>query len=119
MRIDIRHEEVREGLVFKTTWHDVCVTVDFTHEERQIIQQRNLGSQVLLERAPAGANIDDDPDWYAFKVGHLLERKPDRHRTANPADAKLYESQLLDALQLMKDWLAINAEPGENKVIEL
>ncbi|PHP65443.1 hypothetical protein CSC94_18970 [Zhengella mangrovi] len=119
MRVAIRHEEVRDGLLFKTTWHDVCVRVDFTHEERQIIVQRNLGDHVLLDRSPAGTAPDDDPEWYILRVRHLLERKPDRHRTANPFEAKLYESRLMDALRLMKSWLAVNADPGDDKVIEL
>ncbi|MCB1418703.1 MAG: hypothetical protein KDJ74_06760 [Notoacmeibacter sp.] len=119
MRIAIRHEEVREGLVFKTTFHDVCVTVDFTHEERQIITQRKLGDHVLLERAPAGADMEDDADWYVLKVGHLVERKPDRHRTANPSEAKLYEDRLVAALHSMKAWLTANVDPGGDKVFEL
>lgn len=119
MRIAIRHEEIREGLVFKTTFHDVCVNVDFTHEERQIITQRNLGEHILLNRIPAGADSEDNPDWYALRVKHLLERKPDRHRTANPYDAKEYESDLLTALEIMRDWLKANADPGDDKVIEL
>ena len=119
MRIAIRHEEVRQGLVFKTTFHDVCVSVDFTHEEHQIIMQRNLGDHVLMERAPAGASGEDNPEWYVLRVRHLLERKPDRHRTANPYDAKVYETRLMTALELMRDWLAANADPGDDKVIEL
>ena len=106
-------------MIFRQVWHDVCVTVDFTQEERQIITQRRLTDQLLLERVPAGADIEDDPDWYHLRVGHLFERKPDRHRTANPSEAKLYEGRLITALQVMKDWLAANAEPGEDKVIEL
>ncbi len=119
LRISIRHEEIKEGVVFRNVWHDVCVTVDFTQEERQIIVERRLTGHVLLERMPAGVDPDDNPDWYHLRVGHLLERKPDRHRTANPSDAKAYEARLLAALQAMKDWLASNADPGEDKVIEL
>lgn len=119
MRIAIRHEEVQEGRVFKKTFHDVCVTVDFTHEERQIITQRGLGEYRLLERIPAGADDEDDPDWYHLCVKHLVERKPDRHRTANPHDAKVYEDELLAKLQEMKAWLEANADPGADRVVEL
>ncbi len=119
MRIAIRHEEVHEGRIFRKTFHDVCVTVDFTHEERQIITQRNLGEHILLDRLPAGADGEDDPDWYILKVKHLLERKPDRHRTANPHDAKVYEADLLAKLQEMKAWLEANADPGADRIVEL
>lgn len=119
MRVSIRHEEVREGFVFKTAFHDVLLTVHFTHEERQIIVQRNLGEHVLLERVPAGARVEDNPEWYVLKVGHLLERQPDRHRTANPSEAKLYEARLTDALRAMKVWLEANADPAGATVFEL
>ena len=119
MRISIRHEEIRQGVIFRQVWHDVCVTVDFTREERQIITQRRLSDHVLLERVPAGADGEDNPDWYVLKIGHLFERKPDRHRTANPGEAKLYEARLMAALHGMKDWLEANADPGEDRVIEL
>ena len=119
MRIVIDHAEIREGLVFRTVFHEVQLTVDFSHEEKQIIRQRGLGEQVLLERVPAGARADDAPDWYHLKVRHLLERKPDRHRLANPAEAKLYEAQLLGVLEQFKAWLEANADPAGRRVIEL
>ncbi len=119
MRIVIDHAEIQEGSVFKTTFHEVQLTVDFSHEEKQIISQRGLGEQVLLERVPASARPDDDPNWYALKVRHLLERKPDRHRCANPSDAKHYEAQLIAVLQQMKAWLEVNADPAGRTVIEL
>ncbi len=119
MRVSIGHEEVRKGFVFKTAYHDVLLTVHFTHEERQIIVQRNLGEHVLLERTPAGMRAEDDPEWYILKVRHLLERMPDRHRTANPSEAKLYEARLTEALRAMKAWLEANADPAGATVFEL
>jgi hypothetical protein len=62
---------------------------------------------------------EDDPEWYTLRVKHLLERQPDRHRTANPSEAKLYEANLPYALQSMKAWLEPNADPGTAKVFEL
>ncbi|MDF2233150.1 hypothetical protein P2H44_11365 [Albimonas sp. CAU 1670] len=119
MRIAIDHAETRAGLLFRRPLHEVRVTVHFTHEETQIIRQRDLGETVLLERWPADARAEDDPDWYALRVKHLVERKPDRFRCATPGDAKLYEAQLVDALHRLKAWLDVNAEPGGRKVIEI
>lgn len=119
MRIVIDHAEIREGVVFKTTFHEVQLTVDFSHEEKQIISQRGLGEQLLLERVPAGARAEDNPEWYHLKIKHLVERKPDRHRCANPGDAKLYEAQLIAVLQQLKAWLEANADPAGRTVIEL
>jgi hypothetical protein len=119
MRVKIEHAELRVGFVLKSVVHEVHLTVDFTHEEKQIIRQRNLTDQVLVERWPADARPDDDPDWYHLKVGHLFERKPDRFRCKTPSDAKIYEANLTQALHQMKLWLDDNAETGTTTVFEL
>lgn len=119
MRVKIEHSEVREGLIFTKIFHEVHLTVDFTHEEKQIIRQRGLAEQVLLERVPPDARETDDPNWYALKVGHLLTRRPDRFRLANPADAKLYAEKLTEVLHGMKLWLDENAAPAGTTAFEI
>ena len=118
MRVKIEHREVQEGMIFRATFHEVHLTVDFTHEEAQIIRQRGLTEELIVERWPAGAKETDDPEWYALKVGHLLTRRPDRFRCANPSEAKRYEAQLLEALQYIKLWLAENADPAGTTVVK-
>ena len=119
MRIRIDHEEVRTGFPFAKTFHEVHLTVDFTHEEKQIIRQRGLAEHELLERIPADARVDDDPAWFILKVGHLFERRPDKFRCKTPSDAKIYEQNLIGALHMMKAWLDENAETGTTTVIEI
>ena len=119
MRVKISSDELRSGFPFKRSLVEVSVTVDFTHEEKQIIKQRELGEHILIERWPADARGDDEAEWYALRVKHLLERKPDRHRTANPSDAKTYQAQLTAALQSLKLWLEDNAELDGGTVFEL
>lgn len=119
MRVKIEHRELRTGFILKRPVHEVQLSVDFTHEEKQIIRQRRLEEHVLLERWPADAKADDDPDWYALKVGHLFERKPDRFRCTTPADAKAYEARLVEVMHAMKLWLDENAEPAGTTVFEI
>lgn len=119
MRIKIEHVEIRTGLLLKETLHEVRVFADFTHEEKQIIRQRSLMDHALMERWPCDARPDDDPDWYALRVRHLVERRPDRFRCRTPSDAKIYEVQLTEVLQGMKAWLDQNAETGGTTVLEL
>lgn len=119
MRVKVQHHEVRTGFPFKRVFHEVHLTADFSHEEKQIVSQRGLGDHVLLERWPADAKVDDERDWYALRVRHLFERRPDRHRCANPSDAKRYEAELLAVLQQMKLWLEDNAEAAGTTVIEI
>lgn len=119
MRIKIEHVETRTGFPFKRVAHEVHLTADFSHEEKQIIRQRGLGDQLLLERWPADARESDDPAWYGLKVRHLLERRPDRFRCAHPSEAKAYEARLLEVLQGLKLWLEENAEPAGITVVEI
>jgi len=117
MRVAIDHETVRKGLLFKTTYYVVICSVHFTHEETQIIRQRKLEKSVLLERRPATAKVDDRDDKFTLSVAHL-QRGPDRFMTATPAHAKLYQEELLAALEQLKGWLSLNAETGDRTVVE-
>ncbi len=119
MRIKIQHVETRTGFPFKTTHHEVHLTADFTHEEKQIIRQRFLEDHVLMARVPADARREDEPDWYALRVRHLFERRPDRFRCATPSDAKLYAAELTAVMRSMKLWLEENAETGPTEIIEI
>ena len=119
MRVKIEHVETRTGFPFKTTHHEVHLTADFTHEEKQIIRQRFLDDHIVMERTPADAREDDDPDWFALRVKHLFERRPDKHRCRTPSDAKLYAAELTEVMRSMKLWLEENAEPGPTEVIEI
>lgn len=119
MRVKIEHVEVRSGFILKTTVHEVHLTVDFTHEEKQIVRQRFLMNHVLMERLPFDSKEDDDPDWYALQVKHLFDRKPDRFRFQTPSDAKAYQIKLTELMHTMKAWLDQNAETGGATVFEI
>lgn len=119
MRVKIYTEEIRAGFPFKKTYYEVCLIVDFTHEEKQIISQRGLMDDVLMERRPADARPDDDERWFALQIRHLIERKPDRHRCATPSDAKIYQANVTGVMQSFKLWLDDNAELGGAEVFEL
>lgn len=119
MRVKIEHAEIRVGWPFKRTCHEVHLTVDFTHEEKQIIRQRGLLEYHIIERVPFDAKVDDDPSWYVLKVGHLFDRKPDKFRLKTPSDAKLYAAQIKEAMHGLKAWLDENAELGTTLVFEV
>ena len=118
MRISITHETIRKGWLFKTTYYAVNLTVAFTHEETQIIRQRKLEKSVLLERRPATAKVDDRDDKFTLLVSSI-QNQTDRFLTATPAEAKLYQEELLGALENLKGWLGLNAEEGEKIVVEI
>jgi len=118
MRVSIKHDTVRRGAIFKTTFYEVLVTVLLTHEEIQIVRQRNLLATVLMERRPATAKVDDRDDKFVLLVKHVINGKTDRFLCATPADAKRYEERMLETLSQLKLWISDNAETSEGIVVE-
>ena len=118
MRISIDHHTVKKGLLFKTTFYEVRLSVAFAHEEKQIIQQRGLTKTKLVDRRPADARVDARDTKFELRVEHLLNGREDRFLCATPSKAKIYEEQLLAVLQQMKLWLEDNAETGSRRVVE-
>ena len=118
MRVSIDHHTVRKGFLFKKTFHEVHLTVAFTHEEKQIIKQRNLLRAKLMERRPANARVDASDESFELRVEHLMEGKTDRFLCATPSQSKIYEERLLEALGQMKLWLDDNADTATKTVVE-
>lgn len=118
MRVSISHEIIRRGFVLKTTYYAVLLQVAFTHEEKQIIRQRNLLKTKLMGRRPATAKVDDRDTKFELRVEHLMDGQIDHFLCANPNASKLYEDALLDAMAQMKLWLADNAETADRTVVE-
>ena len=119
MRISIKHNTIRQGLLFKTTYYEVRLTVLFTHEEIQIIRQRKLMKTKLLDRRPATAKVDDRDDKFELTVGGIVNGKTDRFLCATPSASKIYEERLLDTLQQLKLWISDNADEADDFVVEL
>jgi len=119
MRISISHHDVRRGLLFRKTMHEVHLSVAFTHEEKQIVRQRRLGDQVILQRRPANAKVDDRDSKFVLRLGDLLDGRTDRFLLATPSAAKIYEEDLIRMLAQVKLWISDNAETAGRTVIEL
>ncbi len=119
MRISLQHETVRRGLILKTTYHAVRCTLHLSHEEQHVIRERRLEQTKLLDRRPATARVDDRDDRFALLVRDLMNGKSDRFLLANPAAAKLYELELLQALSNLKDWIGLNTDTADRRVVEL
>jgi len=118
MRVSIKHNTVKRGILFKTTFYEVHLTVLLSHEEIQIARQRNLLETVLLERRPANAKNDDRDEKFVLRVRDVINGKTDRFLLATPSDAKRYEERLLDTLAQLKLWISDNAETSEGIVVE-
>jgi len=131
MKIDIQHVEKSQGLIFSKTLHGVSLSVAFSEEEKQIIQQRGLERQRLLERdAPADVNAEKhanrslvrkiataaisgiDANNFDLTIGKLL-RGPDVYFFRTPIEAKAYESELRECLPMIKAFIMENADIAE------
>ncbi|MFC6640016.1 hypothetical protein [Sulfitobacter sediminilitoris] len=78
MRIYISHHTVRKGFVLRTTSHEAHLKVAFTHEEKQIIRQRNLLKSKLMDRRPANARVDDREEKFVLRAEQLQRAKQNR-----------------------------------------
>ncbi|WP_430449487.1 hypothetical protein [Rhodophyticola sp.] len=118
MRVSISHHTERKGFLFKTTYYEVHLDVVFSHEEIQIIRQRNLAKTKLMDRRPADARVDDRDELFELRLEHLMQATPDRFLCPTPSAAKIYEDELLMAMRQVKLWLSDNAELGDRTVVE-
>lgn len=118
MRVSIKHATVRRGAIFTKTFYEVRVTVLLSHEEIQIVRQRNLLQTKLLDRRPANAKVDDRDSKFELFVKDIINGKTDHFLCATPSDAKRYEEQMLDTLSQLKLWISDNAETSEGIVVE-
>jgi hypothetical protein len=127
MKVDIQHVEKSQGLIFRKTLHGVALTVRFSEEERQIIQQRRLQNQMILERdIPADVNPEKvanrglvkslataaingrDSLHYHLTIGKLINGT-DTYFFDTPLEAKEYEAELRERLPKFKEYLTENA----------
>ncbi len=118
MRVSISHEAVRRGLVLKKTYYEVRLDVHFSHEEIQVIRQRNLAKTKLLDRRPATARVDDRDEKFELRLQDLMRAQSDAFLCATPSAAKIYEEELLEALAQVKLWIGDNAEVAARTVVE-
>ena len=118
MRVTISHHDLRKGFLFKKTFYEVHLSVAFSHEEKQIIRQRNLTETKLLDRRPATARVDDRDDKFALHLSDLLDGRNDQFLCATPSKAKIYQEELLRVMAQVKLWVSDNAETGTRTVVE-
>ena len=122
MRATITHGKTTSGLLKKTTYHAVEVTVQFTAEERSIITTNGLQGTIVLERSiPAHLNTTKsvagfinnkivektgghDNGRYNLFIGNLLEGT-DSYSLDTPLEAKVYEGSIEDALGQLKRYI--------------
>lgn len=127
MRVNIEHKTETKGLLRKTTFHIVALTVEFSDEEKAIVRERKLERVVILER-DVPANVDEekhaergllakvvtaavkgrDANHFHLTIGKLLNGV-DQYALATPLEAKEYEAALKEKLPSLKGYIMENA----------
>ena len=111
MRVNIEHREERLGLIRKRTFFFVDLNVTFSDEETQIIKERDLGPEIVLERG-VPAHRDDGKwtpgmaDIFNLRIRDLFTA--DSYSFYTPAEAKEYEEQLRIVLPELKAYIMEN-----------
>lgn len=137
MKVDIKHVEKKKGMVFSKKLYGVQCSVHFTDAEQAIIEERRLQHDVILERAWS-ADIDGEKQESRGLAGKLVKaavqgaganhphltidklmRGADTHFFTTPAEAKMYEDDLVEGLRGCKGWIEGNAETGSGGSFEL
>jgi hypothetical protein len=109
MRVSIFHSEivVRDGFLGRATRYKVEATIDFSDEERTIVQKFKLGQH----EAYTAEGAIDFPD-FVFTINDLLFKRPHARVFLTPLAARLFEKVLIeDILPRVKRYILGNAEP--------
>jgi hypothetical protein len=137
MKVSIKHEEQKKGMLFKKTLYSVVCDVQFSEEEKQIISSRKLEHDIILERDPP-ADVDAekhanrglgkklmtaaingrDANHFHLTINKLLHGA-DSYAMQTPIEAKAYEEELVERLRDLKGYLEGNAEVGGETSFEL
>jgi hypothetical protein len=127
MRVTIEHHKKTTGGLRAIPQVEVIALVAFSEEERLIIESRRLEDYVVLQREPDSRQASKlEPEemerWahsFHLRIGDLLKSRPDRFTFDTPADAKIYQQRLTEALKQLKAFIMDNANLGPPTSFEL
>ena len=119
MKVDIKHEAVTKGLLFKKEMHQVSIQVLFSEEERAILKKdfdlSRMGMFHMPERFPDAKHITGP---YVVP-GNFLDNKPYVAAFETVARAKDFEIEVVSMLKDLKEAFAYHAAPGDSSSFEL
>lgn len=121
MKVDIKRTEEMRGFIFKKKDFVVTVTVQFTEEEKKVIELAKYSDYVLVERPPRagvkdGAGLED---VFHLRVGHLLKGTPDKYEFEHVDDADRYQRALPEELKNLKQAIENYVETPKDQSFEL
>ena len=120
LKVDIKHSELKEGLIFKTRYSVVEVHLQLSDTEKAIVKKNKMKNLTIVERpGPANRGPRDDRGQYAIPLSAFVGRKPNRHVAADDLEAKDYENEMLKTLSGLKEIFDDTGDGLEDKSFEL
>lgn len=117
MQVNIEHSEFEKGLLKKTTYYKIDLTIQFSEEEKQIIKERDLAKTLTIMERDVPAH--EKPSKYAgiedlcdLRLARLLN-DTDSYVVATPLEAKQYDPALKEKLVALKEYIEENREVEE------
>jgi hypothetical protein len=126
MRVSIEHTEKSQGLIFKKKLYGLSLTVTFSEEEKQVIEDRKLHRTIIIERGPpADVNAEKhanrglaakiataaikgaDANNFHLTIGKLLKGK-DTYFLDEVVEAKAYEEEVRDSMHKLKSYITLS-----------
>jgi len=121
MRVEIKKVAKKEsGLLSRKEHPAIQLTVTFSNEEKQIIEENELYNLTAVERnRPADVPYtEDDLKDYDLRLRALLEG-PDIYAVSSNGATKNYIARIKDGLAELKETIDFHATAPEDEVYEL
>jgi hypothetical protein len=96
MKVDITHDEVTKGLVFKKQQHVVAFRVEFTEAEKKVIKEHNMAFMELVDLPPKGSM------HRTVRPTHFLKTSTDKREFDTKYEAQQFDDKLVASLKQLK-----------------
>lgn len=117
MRVDIQHRDENVGMVFKKMVPAIVLTIQFSPEELQTIEEKQLADFIFHEQ-PVHRHIEAHLQ-VPQKIKHFIDGRPHRILYDNKAAAQADDQKLRASLKQLKEFIEFHAQSPQSGSYEL
>lgn len=117
MRIEIKHGVTTTGILKKTKFFTIEISVALSEEEKFMIKDQQIEEIMVMERQPPHSMGKTDADW-AIRFEHLLSGKIAQTNFVTSVMAKNHAVAVLENFRKAKEFMIDNSKIGETIVAE-
>ena len=107
MRVSIEHSEEKTGMFKKRTRYILALTVNYSDEELQIINDCKIKDDAVFEDPIRPGKKEDEPKDY-YHIRHFMKGRTWNFNFDTPLEAKNYEAEVTEALKRHKEYIEAN-----------